>query len=85
MNMRTMTSVEAQSHFGEMLDTALREPVTITRHGRPVAVVVSPEDLQELSATRAIEALKRYRRAAKKEGREPISEEDLQRLIADVR
>ncbi|QNM98986.1 type II toxin-antitoxin system prevent-host-death family antitoxin [Chitinimonas koreensis] len=42
-----------------MIDTARREPVTITRRGLPVAVVVSPEDLRELSSARALEALKR--------------------------
>jgi prevent-host-death family protein len=47
--MRTMTSVEAQNHFGELLDAAQREPVTITRRGRPVAYVVSQQDYEALS------------------------------------
>lgn len=47
--MRTMTSVEAQNHFGELLDTAQREPVTITRRGRPVAYVVSQQEYDELT------------------------------------
>ncbi|WP_211923260.1 type II toxin-antitoxin system Phd/YefM family antitoxin [Duganella radicis] len=37
-----MTSLEAQNHFGEMIDTSQREPVLITRRGRPVSVVISP-------------------------------------------
>lgn len=41
--MRTMTSLEAQNHFGEMIDTSQREPVLITRRGRPVSFVVSPQ------------------------------------------
>jgi antitoxin Phd len=41
--MRTMTSLEAQNHFGEMIDTSQREPVLITRRGRPVSVVISPQ------------------------------------------
>jgi len=43
-----MTSVEAQNHFGELLDTAQREPVSITRRGRSVAFVVSTRDMEEL-------------------------------------
>lgn len=39
--MRTMTSLEAQNHFGEMIDTSQREPVLITRRGRPVSFVIS--------------------------------------------
>lgn len=42
--MRTMTSVEAQNHFGELLDAAQREPITITRRGRPVVYVVSQQE-----------------------------------------
>lgn len=40
--MITMTSLQAQNRFGEMIDTAQREPVIITRRGRPVSVVLSP-------------------------------------------
>lgn len=40
--MRTMTSLAAQNHFGELIDTSQREPVLITRRGRPVSVVFSP-------------------------------------------
>jgi prevent-host-death family protein len=44
-----MTSVEAQNHFGELLDTAQREPVTITRRGRPVAYVLSQQEYDVFS------------------------------------
>ena len=43
-----MTSVEAQNHFGELLDTAQHEPVTITRQGNTLAYVVSAKDMAEL-------------------------------------
>ena len=46
--MRTMTSVEAQNHFGLLLDTAQREPVTITRRGRPVAYLFSPQEYEAM-------------------------------------
>jgi len=50
--MRTVTSVDAQNRFGELLDSAQREPVTITRRGRPVAFVLSPEDMKDLLVIR---------------------------------
>ncbi|MDP1704988.1 MAG: type II toxin-antitoxin system prevent-host-death family antitoxin, partial [Sulfurimicrobium sp.] len=31
--MRTVSSAEAQNHFGELLDNAQREPISITRRG----------------------------------------------------
>ena len=47
--MRTVTSVEAQNHFGELLDNAQREPITITRRGRPVAYIVSKEAYRDMT------------------------------------
>ena len=51
--MISITSVEAQNRFGQLLDLAQREPVTVTRHGRPAAFVVSPQDMDELMNVRA--------------------------------
>ena len=48
--MRTLTSVEAQTRFGELLDSAQREPIAITRHGRTAAYVVSGDVFQQLMA-----------------------------------
>ena len=50
--MITVTSVEAQNRFGQLLDTVQREPVTITRHGRTAAFMVSPQDMDELTNAR---------------------------------
>ena len=44
--MVTKTSAEAQNQFGQLLDLVQREPVAITRHGRPAAYVVSPRDME---------------------------------------
>jgi len=52
--MITMTSVEAQNRFGHLLDTAQREPVAITRHGRPAAFIVSAQEMEELLHSRRI-------------------------------
>jgi prevent-host-death family protein len=46
--MITVTSMQAQNRFGQLLDTVQREPVTITRHGRTAAFMVSPKDMQIL-------------------------------------
>lgn len=44
--MITITSVEAQSRFGELIDRSQREPVAITRRGRTVAFVVSEHEMR---------------------------------------
>lgn len=51
--MITVTSVEAQNKFGQLLDKAQREPIIITRHGRPAAYMISPQDMRELQEARA--------------------------------
>lgn len=56
--MITVTSMEAQNRFGQLLDTVQREPVTITRHGRTAAYIISPKDME------ALQALKRQSTAA---------------------
>ena len=48
--MRTVAALEAKNRFGELLDRAQREPVTIEKHGRAVAVVVSAEEYKEMEA-----------------------------------
>lgn len=39
-----MTANDAKIKFGEILLMSQREPVHITKHGKPVAVLVSAED-----------------------------------------
>ncbi len=50
--MITVTSVEAQNRFGELIDRSQREPVAITRRGRTVAYVVSEHEMLELEKAR---------------------------------
>lgn len=50
--MLTLTSVEAQSRFGELIDRSQREPVQVTRRGRPVAYVICDQDMQVLTDLR---------------------------------
>ena len=45
--MKTMTAAQAKNAFGQMLDTAQREPVMITKQNRPVGVFLSMQDLED--------------------------------------
>ncbi|MDM0031333.1 type II toxin-antitoxin system Phd/YefM family antitoxin [Variovorax sp. J22P271] len=51
--MMQVSSVEAQNRFGQLLDKAQREPIIITRHGRPAAYLISPQDMEALQRARA--------------------------------
>lgn len=49
-NAQTIAAADAKNHFGEMLDTAQREPVIIKKHGRAFAVVLSADEYARLEA-----------------------------------
>jgi len=42
--MSVFTAKEAKNRFGQLLDAAQREPVTITKNGRAVAMMLSASD-----------------------------------------
>ena len=61
--MENIAAREAKIHFGELLDTAQREPVTIEKYGRPVAVIMSSHEYEELKLARLRSALKEAKKA----------------------
>ena len=95
--MLTMTSLDAQNHFGELIDTSQREPVLITRRGRPVSVVLSTSGntantllqvmklMSELSPLKDETAANAYENYRKKIGsnakNDGLSEEDVNKLV----
>jgi antitoxin Phd len=92
-----MTSVEAQNRFGQLLDTVQREPVAITRHGRPTAFIVSPQDMDELLDVRqrrsqAVADLEAWRAQAitrtspaQKAAAASLTDEEVNRLVHELR
>lgn len=91
--MQTMTSVEAQSRFGELIDKAQREPIALTRHGRVVAYVVSEHDMREetaLAERRAAAArwYSEYRArvmAQEPAGAPTLGDDEVNRLVHELR
>ena len=91
--MITVTSVEAQNRFGQLLDMAQREPVTITRHGRAAAFMVSPQDMEELTNVRAkrskaVEAFEAWSARASAQAMPAAAEltdEEINRLVHELR
>ena len=50
--MKSIPASEAKTHFGALLDSAQREPVTVSKQGRPVAVMMSIQDYEEMKLAR---------------------------------
>lgn len=81
--MQTFSANDAKTRFGELLDTAQREPVRVTRRDRVVGVVVSAQDFESMRlfyADRLRHTLQATARAAAVAG---LSEPVLAALLAD--
>ena len=46
--METYSSTDAKREFGEVLTKSQRGPVSVTRNGKPIAVVLSNVDYEEM-------------------------------------
>jgi prevent-host-death family protein len=90
--MLTRTSAEAQNQFGQLLDLVQREPVAITRHGRPAAFIVSPNDMAEmLDWKRRQRAVKEFQQWSEKFRAQispeavNLTDEEINRMVHEVR
>ncbi len=93
--MLTLTSVEAQSRFGELIDRSQREPIQVTRRGRPVAYVICDQDMMVLSELkdrreRASRWYAQYRESLTQAqiaggALESLSDQDVTRLVNELR
>lgn len=89
--MITVTSVEAQSRFGELIDRSQREPIEVTRRGRTVAYVISEHDMQALADVKkrreeAASWYSQYRaRVMKRPGTADLTDTDVNTLVHELR
>ncbi len=87
-----MTATDARASLPGLLDRVQAgEEVTITRHGRAVAVLVRPDALRARRAERALEVAAALQRSLAEARGRPlstaggVSEARAEELIADVR
>ena len=64
--MRTLTANDAKRNFGELLLSAQREPIKISKNSKDAVVVISIQDFEELEAMKA-DYLKHCFESAKKD------------------
>ena len=48
--MNKMTASDAKNKFGQLIEMARSAPVRVQKQGRDVAIVLSPEEFQRLTA-----------------------------------
>ena len=54
--MQTLSAKEAKNGFGRLIDLARAEPLAVTKHGRPVVVVLSVEEYERLKTLESASA-----------------------------
>ena len=48
--MKTPTAKDAKYSFGQLIDLARSAPVAVSKHGRPVVVVLAVEEFERLKS-----------------------------------
>ena len=83
--MRYVSATDAKQRFAAVLDAAQREPVTIRRQSREVAVVLSPAEYDRLRAINIQEFEHFCDRIANRAAARGMTEEKLAEVLADER
>lgn len=81
--MKTYSALEAKNRFGELIEAAQRQPIGVTRNGRPSVVLISAESYarrQRMARERLRQAMQRAGEFAVAQG---MGEDTLERLLAD--
>ncbi len=82
-HMKEISAREAKNQFGQLLESAQRAPVRVTRHGRSAGVVMSEEQYQRLRGLawdRLASTVEDMRGEASAQG---LTDEKLSQLLAD--
>jgi prevent-host-death family protein len=81
--MQTISATQAKQKFAALLDTAQREPVSIQRHDRDIAVLVSAEDYARMSGNQWAEFDRLMDLASAQAEANGFTEKDLEEILAN--
>ena len=81
--MKIVSAIDAKNRFGQLLEAARREPVTVTKQGRPAAVMLSIEDYERMRGAARASLLESVRRMQQEAAEKGLTEEVLDDLLAD--
>ena len=81
--MRYVSASEAKQRLAALLDAAQREPVTIRRQNRDVAVVISPTDYRRLTSTNVVEFQRFCDRVSTSAKARGMTEDKLDEILND--
>lgn len=81
--MLSYTANQAKTHFGEFLDQVQREPVQVLKRDRVVGVMVSAQDYEAMRNFYANRLQGTLGQNAANAAAQGLTEDELQRLLAD--
>ncbi len=81
--MRYVSASEAKQNLGAILDSAQREPVTIRRQKRDVAVVLSAQEYERVCAQNRDEFLRFAERVSHQATERGLTKHKLDEILAD--
>lgn len=81
--MESITALEAKNRFGRLLDSAQRHPVSITKNGRPSAVVISVADFERMRGDAWERLVATAEETSAEAASKGLTDADLERLLAD--
>lgn len=82
--MHTFSANDAKQRFGELIDQALQEPVSITRHGRPSVVVTSDAEYREYLELKHARLRAEVQKGFEGIERGEVSSRSVEEIAADV-
>ncbi len=81
--MQFVSATEAKQTFGKLISQAQREPITIQKKNRDVAVILSIEDYQRITRTNIQEFQQFRANIGRKAVEKGLTEDKLQELLQD--
>ena len=83
MNMKYFTANEAKQSFGQVMETAQREPVFINKHNRPAAVVISPQEYERMRNINSGEFTRFCDEVSLRAKKNGLNQKELNRLLSN--
>lgn len=81
--MKTITAIDAKNKFGQLIEAAQRQPVTVTKKGRASVVVMSVADYERRKKRAWKNVLQVMDETADYAASQGLTESHLERLLAD--
>ncbi len=82
--MTTIAANQAKQNFGQVLDSAQREPVLIQKHNRPAAVLLSTQEYDRLRGLNRSEFMDFCQRVGERAERTGLTEGGLADMLSEA-